>query len=346
MSEEKPEYKTELDDALQMLGVGYGDEPAVIIEKPRKDIALRDDGLEEYQIWGWVKKSAKFIYHVRLLKGAKLSVWDVISLSINENGECDLPISVIAKLTGYSRSEVIESLAELEDMGYLAIRKQSGKKSIYKPSFTARGANSPTDEPVQKNDPSRKTTRPDRPLESADDPSRPPIETALPIPLRELKELIKSEKMKTSKGTDDIAYQIWKALKDSGANVSKKHLRIMRDELNDIDEGDDVKNKEWNLAHNFPSELEAVVQKLEKGLGLSNLMRGSEAVEVYRWISEQKGLDKFIEWATSPERVQYVGKYKKNIGLIKVEWKSAFFVTPSESRTSLLETITNDDFES
>lgn len=153
MSEEKQEYKTEVEEALTMLGVGYENEaPAVIIEKPRKDLALRDGGLAEYKVWGWVKKSAKFIFHVRRLRGAKLSIWEVVSLSINEDGECALSLGDLVKLTGYSRSEVSESVKELEEMGYLSVQKEAGKKSIFKPSFAARGENYPSDEPIQKSD--------------------------------------------------------------------------------------------------------------------------------------------------------------------------------------------------
>lgn len=153
MSEDNEGYKTEVEEALAMLGVGYDpNDPTVIIEKPRKDIALREAGLTEYKVWGWVKKSAKFIFHVKRLRGAKLSVLEVVSLAINEDGECELSLGDLAKLTGYSRSEVSESVKELEEMGYLLVQKEAGRKSIYKPSFAARGENYPTDEPIQKTD--------------------------------------------------------------------------------------------------------------------------------------------------------------------------------------------------
>lgn len=152
MSEEQAKYQTEVEEVLEMLGVGYGEEPAVIIEKPRKDLALHEDGLREYKVWGWVKKSAKFIFHVKKLRGAKLSIWEVISLSIDEDGECNMSLNDLVKLTGYSRSEVSESVAELEKMGYLSVKKEAGKKSIYSPSFAARGENIPSDEPIQKVD--------------------------------------------------------------------------------------------------------------------------------------------------------------------------------------------------
>ncbi len=69
------------------MGAGYNEQPAVIIDPPRTVKALRDKGLIEYQVWGWVKKSAKFVAHIKILKGAKLAIWDTISLTIDESGK-------------------------------------------------------------------------------------------------------------------------------------------------------------------------------------------------------------------------------------------------------------------
>lgn len=150
MSEEQSEYVTEqeVDEALEMLGKGYDN--AAEIHPPKTIKVLRDSGLEEIKVWGWVKTSTQFIYHIKKLKGAKLAIWQVIALSIDEDGNCTLPIRSIVKLSGYSRSEVMESINELGEMGYLSVVRQSGKKSIYEPSFAARG----------EGDPSRKTTGP------------------------------------------------------------------------------------------------------------------------------------------------------------------------------------------
>ena len=59
MSEEKQEYIST--DALEMIGAGYDQQPAAIIDPPRTVKALNESGLFEYQAWGWVKISAKFI---------------------------------------------------------------------------------------------------------------------------------------------------------------------------------------------------------------------------------------------------------------------------------------------
>lgn len=153
MSEPKPDYEAETEEALALLGVGYDDnQPAVIVSAPRKDIALQEEGLEEYKVWGWVKKSAKFLFHIRKLKGAKLAIFDVITLTIDENGETTLSLVDLAKLSGYSRSEVAESVQEMQEMGYLSVKKVYGKSNAYRPLFVARGEASPISGLVQKND--------------------------------------------------------------------------------------------------------------------------------------------------------------------------------------------------
>jgi DNA-binding Lrp family transcriptional regulator len=166
MSQEQGTYKTDTNDAMEMMGVGYeemdgnGKQSAAVISSPRMVRALRGEGLVEYKAWGWVKISSAFISHIKILKGAKLSIWQTMALSIDENGECRLSVKEIARMTGYSRSEVIESQKELDAMGYLSVTRESGKKNIYKPEFAARGFVAPTSSPAQKNDQSRKTTSP------------------------------------------------------------------------------------------------------------------------------------------------------------------------------------------
>lgn len=143
MTEKKATYQTEAEEALEMLGVGYDQrEPAAVIHPPKTVLALGEDGLVDYRVWGWVKTSANFIRHIKKLKGAKLAIWQVLALSIDENGECGLKIKEICRLAGYSHTEVIESLKELEEWGYLSIKKD-GKGRLYKPEFVARGINSP-----------------------------------------------------------------------------------------------------------------------------------------------------------------------------------------------------------
>ena len=181
MTEKQNKYETDADklaengyakEAVEMLGQGY-DQPAAVIDPPRTVQSLGGDGLADYKIWGWVKISANFIVHIKLLKGAKLAIWQTVALSIDESGECDLSVNEISNLTGYSRSEVIESLKELDGMGYLSAKKSSGRKSLYKPEFAARGVLQPSDQ-------SRKSTGLVSTVAPAENQSSPAIEKRRP----------------------------------------------------------------------------------------------------------------------------------------------------------------------
>lgn len=172
-------YEIEENDqnGLAMISKGYDN--AAEIHPPKTIHVIRDSGLEEYKVWGWVKVSARFLYHIRKLKGAKLAIWQVVALSIDEYGECKLSIQEIADLSGYSYSEAHESLKELEKLEYLSISKEKGRKSLYSPNFAARGQNQPNENP------SRKTIG--IPLQSTgEDPSSPSLENAHPS-IKELK---------------------------------------------------------------------------------------------------------------------------------------------------------------
>jgi hypothetical protein len=157
------------------------DATAAEIHPPKVIHAVADEGLIEYKVWGWVKISANFINHIRKLKGAKLAIWQVISLSIDEGGICGLSIQEIADLSGYSYSETHKSIKELDDMGYLSIGREIGRKSLYYPNFAARGPSQPNE------DPSRKTRG--IPLQpTGEDPSSP-ARVKKHSSIKELKEL-------------------------------------------------------------------------------------------------------------------------------------------------------------
>lgn len=85
---------------------------------------------------------------------------------------------------------------------------------------------------------------------------------------------------------------------------------------------------DWDKLLGFPAHLEPIVQRLEKGLSLNLMKRTAEAQAVYEWIIEQEKngqrLEVWIAWAMSPERVQYVGKYRGNPSNIMADWPQAF----------------------
>jgi len=62
---------------------------------------------------------------------------------------------------------------ELDEMGYLTVKRESGKKNIYQPEFAARGNGSPTVQPVKKSDQSRNPTGPVSLLARTPDQSSP-----------------------------------------------------------------------------------------------------------------------------------------------------------------------------
>ena len=152
------------------------------------------------------------------------------------------------------------------------------------------------------------------------------------------------------KGLKKLEYEVENMLYENGyrgktskTTLAREIVKLIADDL--MEEKQDktpMKNAQWNMAYGFPSELDLLVEKLERGLGINNMMRDERAVEVYRWIEKQTGLDKFIQWATHKDRVQFVGKYRNNPSAIKNEWKLAFANSIADERTSMLEMLDDD----
>jgi DNA-binding transcriptional ArsR family regulator len=333
MSEEQADYLVD------------NEQPAAIIESPRKVKALQDNGLRDYQVWGWVKMSANFIKHIRILKGAKLSVWSVIALSIDESGFCNLSVPVIASLTDYSQSEVRETIKELDEMGYLSVTRSDGKKNIYDPEFVARSFNSPTSEPLQKNDPSRKTTPPVVTGTNSADPSSPAEENSVPT-YKELKELIqeKTKNMKTKKNPDVMAREIGKIVRAEKYLSPKKVEDIVEAYLVEInEEGENEpqpekrKKKEEDLnaqmktmarARGVPENEIEFIDRACNAFGFQVMQIDEISLVAYRWIMSQEILgqtiEDFADWARKDEDGKFIGKYRKNGGNIRNDWAQAF----------------------
>lgn len=142
-------------------------------------------------------------------------------------------------------------------------------------------------------------------------------------------------------GCDQLSWELYNAIKDT-KYISKITRIKMRDVLElHLGNEDDMKNKQWDAAHGFPAELVPIVDKLERALGLRNMMRDERAQDVYRWLIEQekagRTIAKFAEWASMPERAAYISKYKKNPDAIKTDWGIVF--TEEVSRASIIETL-------
>ena len=156
----------------------YITQPEAIIDPPRTVKALRDGSIVDYSVWGWVKTSAKFRKHIRILRGAKHDIWHYLALGVDETGVCKETIKEICEGTGYSHTEVINTLKELDELGYLTIQKDKRGNS-YIPEFVARGENKPTENVVKKVDSTPVDSTPVYQVEST-----PPIEPLHSIPLR------------------------------------------------------------------------------------------------------------------------------------------------------------------
>lgn len=204
MSEEKTQYNT---DALDLL---RGEQPAAIIDPPRIVRALQDDGLADYTVWGWVKTSAKFRAHIKKLRGAKHDIWHYLALGVDENGKCQETIKQICEGTGYSHTEVINTLRELDEMGYLSVQKDR-KGNVYTPEFVARGDRKPTESAVKKVE-----STPVYQVEST-----PPIEKSPPIPLR-----VKRVKQEKGDFLDGMLYFGEQAVKQGEDEVENLILRL------------------------------------------------------------------------------------------------------------------------
>jgi hypothetical protein len=147
-------------------------------------------------------------------------------------------------------------------------------------------------------------------------------------------------------GTYDIEKILYAQLKDAGFKGGVRHGKFVKDTaklIYELLEGEEM-NKLWNMAHDFPVELERTVKRFEKELDML-LPRTKEAEPIYLWVLEQektgRKFEQFAKWANSPDRIQYKTKYFHKPHYIQVDYSTAFAPPAStDKRTSLLETIT------
>jgi len=153
--------------------------------------------------------------------------------------------------------------------------------------------------------------------------------------------ITRKETMKT--GIEEIKQIILNNLYSSGymggipfKKFAKDTAKIIYETI--LENGDDM-NKLWNLAHDFPLELEPVARRIERELGV-RVMRDEAAADVFRWLLEQekngKPLSKFFEWAKSPERVQYINQYRTP-GVIQAHYPLVFAASINQYNPQNLE---------
>lgn len=135
-------------EAMDMLGKGYSDDPAAIIEAPRKRIELRGRELVEVETSAWVKLSTAFKTRLPEIDASALKVWLFVSLSVNaESQEAHPGVRTIAEGTGLDKDTVVNAIKRLEEQYQLLQVTRPGVKKVnlYRPTeFVAIGDASPS----------------------------------------------------------------------------------------------------------------------------------------------------------------------------------------------------------
>lgn len=129
-------------------------------------------------------------------------------------------------------------------------------------------------------------------------------------------------------GTQDIQDIIYQQVKRAGYRGNVPNGKFAKDTAKLIYEAlEPFMNKTWNLAHDFPPELEKEVRRFEKLLGLI-LKRTPEAQKSYEFILQQeqagKKFEHFAAWAKSPDRKQWLPKYFSKPEYLQVDYLQAF----------------------
>ena len=139
----EPIEPDETAEGLAMVGT-----PVIQYGLPGQQVIETEAGYETVETPGWVKFLASFRNNtLKKLRGAKLAVFLSIGLHVNDHGQSFPGIATIAKETGYSKGEVMETVTELENIpGLLLVDRKQGRKNIYTPSFVAYGKRKPVGE--------------------------------------------------------------------------------------------------------------------------------------------------------------------------------------------------------
>jgi DNA-binding transcriptional ArsR family regulator len=133
MSEKQGNYKTEMQDALEMLGKGY--EPTLEIESPHKVTERRGGQLVETERPAFVKIYTTFKDELKELDGDDLKVWLYLALSVNRyTNEAHPGLRRISDDIHLAIGTVRLALDRLEERGLLDIEKAEGRTNLYRPS--------------------------------------------------------------------------------------------------------------------------------------------------------------------------------------------------------------------
>ena len=128
------EVEDSTNNALAMLGAGYGEIPTVVIEPPRTITGRKNGRMVEIEEPAWVKFSTDFKRELVSLDEFSLKVFLYIGLSVNwKTGEAYPGVRLIADETGMDKGTVVKAVANLEELGFLTIQRREGNSNIYTP---------------------------------------------------------------------------------------------------------------------------------------------------------------------------------------------------------------------
>jgi DNA-binding transcriptional regulator YhcF (GntR family) len=130
MSEDRPDYMADTQDAMEMLGAGY--ETPLEIHPQSTVIRRRGFEMTEEVVPAFVKISTGFKKELREIDATALKVWLFIALSINRNSENAHPsLETLAKNCGMGENTVIRAVRYLESAGLLSVSRANRKVNIY-----------------------------------------------------------------------------------------------------------------------------------------------------------------------------------------------------------------------
>ncbi len=134
-------------------------------------------------------------------------------------------------------------------------------------------------------------------------------------------------------GMQDIQNIIYRQLVQGNANVTGGRGKFAKDlakRIYELVEGENM-NADMRiqaLARGIPDRAIKIHDKLCKALGFEVMQLTPFASDVYEWVGTQEAqgqsISTFAAWAKNSERVQYIGKYRKDAGAIQRDWASAF----------------------
>ncbi|MEI7846358.1 MAG: hypothetical protein WCK35_11195, partial [Chloroflexota bacterium] len=126
---------SEIDDANEMIGKGYDQQPALEIESARTVIERRNGRMQEVERAAFVKISTAFKPEMKDIDEVALKVWLFIALSVNRNsGKANPGLRTIAEDCSFAVNTVRGAIERLETKYNLLIVHRNEKRyNIYEP---------------------------------------------------------------------------------------------------------------------------------------------------------------------------------------------------------------------